>query len=127
MNVIEAIQFEKEYQSGPQASTDLHAGGIFFCVPYREIMIFFQDGSVVFKKKVIENFRPMDGQLEIDEINNFYMKGTYQLSSKKYIRCEFENLVMVGLALEINRDILTFHCYFKSGGPQKGKAFQLAK
>jgi hypothetical protein len=126
MNPIEKIKFDKEYKSSPKASTDLHAGGIFFCVPYEEIITFYKDGKVEIKRSVIENFRPMDGQSEIDEINDFKLKGTYELSSKKYIKCKFEDFSMIGLPLEINQDILTFHCHRKTNGQQFGNAFRLS-
>lgn len=125
MNPIQNIQFEREYKSSPMASTDLHAGGIFFCVPYEEIIKFGKGGKVELTKKVIENFRPMDGQSEIDKINNFKLIGTYQLSSRKYIECKFEDFSMIGLPLKKNQNILTFHCYHKSSGHQFGRAFQL--
>jgi len=95
MNPIAKIQFDKAYKSGPKASTDLHAGGIFFCVPYEEIITFFENGKVEIKRRVIEYFRPMDGQSEIDEINNFKLVGTYKLSDRKYIECTFNNLSMI--------------------------------
>lgn len=127
MNPIEKIQFGKAYKSSPKAFTDLHAGGLFFCVPYEEIITFFQDGKVELKRSVIETFRPMDGPSEIDAINNFNRKGTFKLSDRKYIVCEFEDFSMVGLPLDINQDILAFHCYFKLSGQQMGSAFKLSK
>jgi len=125
-NPLELIQFGKAYKSGPKASTDLHAGGIFFCVPYEEILTFSQDGTLELIKRVIENFRPFDGQQEIDAINNFKIKGTYRLSDRKYIQCEFENYTMTGLPLQNNPDILAFHCYY-TGRQGLGKAFALSK
>ncbi len=126
MNPIEKIQFEKEYKSSPRASTDLHAGGIFFCVPYEEIIKFWEDGRVELTRKVIENFRPMDGQSEIDKINNFKLAGYYELSDREYIKCKFEGFWMIGLPLEVNSDILTFHCYHEINGSQFGDAFRLS-
>ena len=124
MNPIDKIQLNKEYKSGPHASTDLHAGGIFFCVPYEDIITFFENGKVEIKKRVIETFRPMDGQYDIDAINHFKLTGTYELSDRGYINCTFEGFTMVGLPLEINQDILVFHCYHKIKGQQFGNAFK---
>ncbi len=89
MNPIEKIAFEKEYKSGPKASTDVHAGGIFFCVPYEDKIKFRKDGKVELTKTVIEYYRPMDGQFEVDHINNYRLVGTYSLSKNKYIECTF--------------------------------------
>ena len=126
MNPIDKIQFERAYKSGPKASTDIHAGGIFFCVLYEEIIKFWKNGRVELTKKVIENFRPMDGQSEMDEIDNFKLIGTYKLSDRAYIECNFEDFSMIGLPLEINKDILTFHCYHQANGYQFGNAFKLS-
>ncbi|MEZ4957994.1 MAG: hypothetical protein R2825_30830 [Saprospiraceae bacterium] len=126
MNPIEKIQFEKEYKSSPRASTDLHAGGIFFCVPYEEIIKFWKEGKVELTRRVIERFRPMDGQSEIEEINNFKLVGTYELTDRKYIECKFEDWSMIGLPLEVNQNILTFHCHQKANGFQFGNAYKLS-
>lgn len=126
MNPIEKIQFNKEYISGPKASTDIHAGGIFFCVPYYEIITFFENGTVEITKRVIENFRPMNGQSEIDKINNFKWSGTYELTDRNYIECKFANFSMLGLPLKINEDILAFHCYRVTSGLQFGNVFKLS-
>lgn len=77
-------------------------------------------------QRVIETFRPMGGQHEVDLINNFKISGTYKLTDKNNIKCEFDYFSMVGLPLEIHPDILTFHCYFKSGGQAIGKAYKLS-
>lgn len=126
MNPLEKIHFEKEYKSSPMASTDMHAGGIFFCVPYEEIIKFWENGKVELTRRVIEYFRPMDGQPEIDEINNFKLIGTYGLSDRNYIECKFEGFSMTGLPLEINPNILVFHCYRNVNGFQFGNAFKLS-
>ena len=125
INPINIIQFDKVYKSSPKASTDLHAGGVFFCVPYEEMIKFSKRGKVVITRKVIETFRPMDGQHEIDQINNFKLKGKYTSSSGNYIRCNFDNFTMIGLPLELNHNILTFHCHCKNSGRQFGEAYKL--
>jgi len=127
MNPIDHLQFEREYKSSPKASTDIHAGGIFFCVPYEDIIIFFENGNVELRKRVIENFRPMGGQSQIDKINNFKLMGTYELSDRNYIECTFENYSMTGLPLKINPTIIAFHCYHKINGHQFGNAFKLTE
>tara|TARA_B100000683_G_C12474576_1_gene549015 strand:+ start:937 stop:1317 length:381 start_codon:yes stop_codon:yes gene_type:complete len=125
MNPIEKIQFEKEYKSSPKAWTDIHAGGLFFCVPYEEIVKFHKGGKVEITKRVIENFRPCWGQRQIDKINNFKLIGTYKLSGREYVECTFEGLSMIGLPLEINYNIIAFHCSgFKDS--QYGTTYKLS-
>ncbi len=126
INPIDKIQLGKKYKSSPQASTELHAGGIFFCIPYEEILIFYEFGKVELTREVIEYFRPMDGDAEIAEFNNFKAVGTVQLSDRNYIECEFEEFTMIGLPLKKNEDILTFHCYGKINVVEAGKAYKLS-
>ena len=40
------LKINNKYTSGPLASTDLHAGGIFFCTPYVEHIEFLNNGIV---------------------------------------------------------------------------------
>jgi len=125
MNPIEKIHYERAYKSAPKAKTELHAGGIFFCVPYEEVIKFWKNGKVELTKRVIESFRPMEGQSEIDEINNFKLVGTYELSDRAYIACKFDEFMMIGLPLEQNPNTLTFHCFNKTNGHQFGNAYTL--
>ena len=55
------VEFNKKYQSGLIANTDLHAGGLFFCIIYRYCLNFFENGKVELTKKLVDAFRPMDG------------------------------------------------------------------
>ncbi len=125
-NAKASIKLGAEYISGPKASTDLHAGGIFFCTPYREILTFSADGQVCLRRQVIEFFRPMQGQSEIDRIDQFERIGEYCLNHRGYLQCTFENLTMVGLPLVENPEILTFHCYTRSGDCAYGSAYSRA-
>lgn len=125
MNPIEKIKLGKPYESGPRADTDLHAGGIFFCTPYVEIITFFENGVVEISSSVIEYFRPMDGQYEIDKINAFKLIGKYKLSDREYIECQFENLTMIGLPLNKHPEILAFRCYYKSENQHFSSAYRL--
>lgn len=115
MNPISKLQFGTPYIASPQASTELHAGGIFFCIPYEERITFFEDGRVELRRKVIEDFRPMDNQ-DVDAINDFFLKGSYRLSGRRYILCEFGKRTMTGLPLNDNPDILAFHVHEWSQG-----------
>ncbi|HGG58030.1 MAG TPA: hypothetical protein ENK31_09575 [Nannocystis exedens] len=126
-NASDGIEFGAEYISGPKASTDLHAGGIFFCTPYHEILTFSADGRVCLRRRVIEFFRPMNGQSEIDSIEQFEMIGEYHLNSRGYIECTFDRLTMVGLPLNEHPEILTFHCTTKAGGYAHGSAYSRAR
>lgn len=124
MNPIEKIQFGKEYVSGPKATTDLHVGGIFFCILYEEVLIFHENGDIELTKRVIERFRPMDGQ-DVDRINNFQLNGKFFLSDRNYIVCEFPELKMTGLPLEKHPNMIAFDCHQKGNSSLSGKAFQL--
>lgn len=126
MNPLQKIKFDKEYVSGPRASTDMHAGGIFFCVPYEEVIVFSEDGTVVLSRRVIEHFRPMDGRAETDRRYNFKKEGRYELSKRGYILCRFDGLTMWGLPLKVHQYILSFHCYSEVNGVSFGNAFGLS-
>lgn len=106
---LEHLELEKEYKT-LKTNTDLHAGGIFFCIPYEESIIFYKNGKVEIKQRVIENFRPMDQQ-DLDRINNVRIIGTYRLNLRNYIECDFENFDLTGLPLSENKDIICFHTY----------------
>ena len=125
MNPIQKIQFGKAYISAPKAATDIHAGGIFFCTPYEDIITFFEDGTVEIRRSVIENFRPMDGREEIDRLNNYRKWGQYRLNDRNYIECIFDDFSMIGLPLNEHPGIIAFHTHFKSGGYEIGQAFKL--
>lgn len=125
MNILDKLQLGKEYLSGPQAMTDLHAGGIFFCVPYLECVIFRENAIVEITRRVIERFRPMDGQTEIDHINNKQLIGKYSISDRNYLVCTFENLYMIGLPLIENPQMLAFNCCQKRGNNQFSMVYTL--
>lgn len=126
MNAIDSIKLGEEYISGPKALTDLHAGGLFFCTPYYEVLTFFANGNVSLRTRVIEFFRPMDGQSEIDRINQSETIGTYCTNDRGYIKCIFERITMLGLPLEQHPEILTFHCSTNSGDYAYGSAYTRA-
>jgi hypothetical protein len=106
------LEIEKKYNSELIAITDLHGGGIFFCLVYIKVLTFKTDGEVVLTKKVINPFRPMD-PIDIALIDNFKIKGKYHTNDNDYITCEFDEiyLKLIGIHLEKNPSTLVFNAY----------------
>lgn len=50
-NELMKIEINKKYQSSLIANTDLHAGGLFFCIIYQNQLEFFTNGKVELTKK----------------------------------------------------------------------------
>ncbi|MFC0777659.1 hypothetical protein [Flavobacterium sp. HJSW_4] len=50
------IEINKKYLPGLRADTDLHAGGLFFCIIYQNQLEFFENGKVELTKRF---FTPM--------------------------------------------------------------------
>ena len=125
MNPIDQLKMEAEYVCGPLITTEFHAGGVFFCVPYEQIIRFSADGTLILFRRVIERFRPMDGQAEIDATNNFRKEGKYMLTDRNYIKCTIENITMIGLPLYENPHILAFDCTLSNIGAGYSMAFVL--
>jgi hypothetical protein len=106
------IEFNIKYLSSLIANTDLHAGGIFFCILYQNCLEFFENGRVELSKKVIDAFRPMD-ENDIIHLENYKIVGSYSFSDRGYLVCEFEDLFLTftGLATEKDSTIIPFFVY----------------
>lgn len=106
------IELNKPYLSTLIANTDLHAGGLFFCIIYQNCLEFFDDGSVVFTKRVVDAFRPMD-DTDIRHIENFKIIGKHYMNDRGYLLCEFQDLFLTftGLATEKDKSMIPFHIY----------------
>ncbi|AEA42361.1 hypothetical protein [Fluviicola taffensis] len=106
------IQYNKKYVSELIANTDLHAGGIFFCIIYRDCLEFFDNGMVEITKKVVDAFRPMD---DMDErhLERYKLSGTYSFNDRGYLICSFEEafLKYTGIFTEKDKSMLPFHIY----------------
>ncbi len=106
------VELGKKYLSSLMANTDLHAGGIFFCIIYQNCFEFNPDGKVILTKKVVDDFRPMDIQ-DVKHLENYKIEGEYFYNDRNYLICDFKDLCLIytGLSTEKNSDIIPFHVY----------------
>lgn len=128
-NPLDRIVLNAEYVAGPILSTDFVAGGVFICVPYEVILIFRPNNAAELKKRIVENFRPLDNEEE--EIGNFHLEGSYDLTDRNYICCSFQKHIfvresdrfeeklmefqLIGLPLKQNPHILALDSPWKTG------------
>lgn len=117
--VIEKLKFDTRYVTGPKASTDLHAGGVFFCVVYRECIQFDREGGARHWFEVIDDSRALDDEAE--DLRGTDMSGRYSVNDRGYLVCKFEGLELVGLPCEKASELLAFHAW----RPEAGIAFSL--
>ena len=110
-NLLSKIMLDVEYSSGPRATSDLHAGGIFFCVLYEDVLVFRPNNTVELDVRILDNWRPLDD--EADFLAKRSATGTYEINSKGYISCNFPHASYTGLACDINPDWLAFHLTYK--------------
>ena len=75
------VELNKKYQSGLIANTDLHAGGLFFCIIYRNCLEFFENGKVELTKKVVDAFRPMD-ENDVSHMEHYKIEGKYSFNER---------------------------------------------
>lgn len=96
------------YATGPLATTDLHAGGIFFCVVYRERLHFQGAGEVRRWCEVIDDGRPFDD--EATRLRATDMMGRYEVDGEKIV-CRFPGLEMTGAICRRTPELLAFHVW----------------
>lgn len=120
------IELNKKYFSGLTATTDLHAGGIFFCIIYRKCLLFLDNGEVQLSKELVDPFRPMDDE-DVRRIQSYNHKGRYLLNDRKYLVCQFDeiNLTLTGLPTEENPAIIAFDAYDKRFSTSWSEVFVL--
>jgi hypothetical protein len=106
------VEINKKYLSGLIANTDLHAGGLFFCIIYQNCLEFFDDGTVEFTKRLVDDFRPMD-ENDVLHLKNYKITGQYFINDRGYLVCKFDDLfwTLTGLSTEKNSDIIPFFIY----------------
>ena len=116
----------KKYQSGLIANTDLHAGGLFFCIIYQNQLEFFENGKVELTKKVVEALRPMD-ENDVEHLQNFKIVGDYSFNDRGYLVCKFEDLfwTFTGLSSEIDSSIIAFNIYDSRLQNKWGEVYKL--
>lgn len=120
------LTLNERYSTGPAAITDLHAGGVFFAIIYKKVLVFSDDGVVVISRELIDPFRPIDDQ-DVKTLENYHFTGRYFLNDRQYLECHFEeiSLVLTGLPLEKKPGLLAFHACDKRSQRQWGEVFVL--
>ena len=120
------IELNKKYISELIADTDLHAGGIFFCIIYRKCLVFLDNGEVQLSKELVDPFRPMDDE-DVMRIKNYNHKGRYCLNNRQYLECHFEEigLNLTGLPTKKDPAIIPFRTYNKRFGSSWSEVFIL--
>jgi hypothetical protein len=120
------IKINEKYLSGLTASTDLHAGGIFFCIVYKKCLVFSESGTVRLSNELFDAFRPLDSE-DAELMKSSYFEGRYFFNDRNYLICEFEriDLVLTGLNLDRHPDILAFHAHKKGVLGSWGEVFML--
>lgn len=116
----------KKYQSGLIANTDLHAGGLFFCIIYQNQLEFFENGKVELTKKVVESLRPMD-EKDVKHLQNYKIVGDYLFNDRGYLVCKFEDLfwTFTGLSSEKDSSIIAFNIYDSRLQNRRGEVYKL--
>jgi hypothetical protein len=107
------IQLDKQYLTGLSATTDLHAGGLFFCIIYNKCLQFHGVGRVTLSKKVVAAVRPMS--------------PSEPKSIDKYTECQFRQIDLILTAESIDEagTMLAFHAFDKRSSRLWGEAYKL--
>lgn len=118
------LELNKKYLTGPIANTDLHAGGLFFCIIYQNCLEFSDNGNVTLTKKIMDAFRPMD-ENDVRHLENYRITGKYHLNERGYLICDFEDLLLqyTGLPTEKNPSVIPFHIYDKRFASMRSEVY----
>ena len=101
------------YVRGPFATTDLHAGGVLFCVIYLDCLEFGADGRLRRYCEVLDESMRLDD--EGDELRAKEATGRWRWEGGQ-LHCELGDLVLVGAASTERRDLIAFHGWNGAGG-----------
>ncbi|RYU96693.1 hypothetical protein [Emticicia agri] len=120
------IELNRKYLSSLKADTDLHSGGLFFCIIYQNCLEFFENGKVEYTKKLVDAFKPMD-DIDIKHLENYKIIGEYSYNQRGYLKCEFEDifLSLTGLPTEKDPTIIPFHVYNERFSRSSGDVYHL--
>jgi hypothetical protein len=108
-NASKQLALDVPYRTGPLAWTDLHAGGLFFCVVYRECLRFSANGRVRRWCEVIDESRPLDDEPE--RLRATDQVASYRFNEYRYLECAFPDLELTGLPCEQAPELLAFHAF----------------
>jgi hypothetical protein len=117
-SVLEHLIFDVPYRSGLDAWTDLLAGGLFFCVVFRECLAFGTDGRVRRWREVVDENRALDNEGE--EMRAGRSEGTYSVNERGYLVCSFTDSEMTGLPCQHDSTALVFHVFRRNAGMSGG-------
>jgi hypothetical protein len=120
-NAIDILTIDRPYRTGPMALTDLHAGGVFFCIVYAECLQFSADAKVRRWREVIDASRPFDN--EEKEMREFNEVGSFQINGRGYLTCQFPSLLLTGLPCRDADGLLAFNAWYKSSQQSTGLVY----
>lgn len=124
--LLRGLSIGVTYRSGRQAWTDLHAGGLFFCIVYRECLRFGRHGLVWKWFEVIDDSWPLDDD-QAKEFQRDRSKGKYRLTDRGYLEVVFPDLNLTGRPCEQARDLLAFHGFRPSTGTSFSLVYRRSK
>ena len=97
------------FVTGPSATSDLHAGGVFFCVIYRRELTFHPNRLADLNFHVLDNWRPSGG--EVQDLNSKSCSGKVTSNSRGYIEISFPNMQFTGCECDNLSRHLAFHIF----------------
>ncbi|WNO03521.1 hypothetical protein [Rhodoferax mekongensis] len=115
------MELNRPYFSGPLAFTDLHAGGVFFCVVYRECMRFEAMGRVTWWREVVDASRPY--WEDVGKFEALTINGTYGRNDRGYLVCKFPNMEMTGAECDDATNLIAFYVWHSSQGLSESRVF----
>lgn len=121
MQLEDMVMFDKTYRTGPQATTQLHAGGIFFHVLFEECLQFRADGQVLRWFEVMDGSCPLDD--EAQQMRDFNETGTCEINQRGYLTCEFADLSFTGKPFKGKPGMLAFNVYNRASRRSFGCVF----
>jgi hypothetical protein len=121
--VLGQIQYDHPYCAGPLAWTDLHAGGVFFCVVYEELIQFRRDGTVRRWRTIMDDSRQLDDEAE--QLLRIAPAGHYRVNDRGYLECVFAEAVLIGLPCENDPDLLAFYVSDRRGGLARSQVYRI--
>ena len=120
------IEFNRKYRSSLIANTELHAGGLFFCIIYQNQLEFFENGKIELTKRVVNPLRPMD-ENDVKHLENYKIIGKYSFNDRGYLICVFEDLFLTytGFSTSKNEGVIPFHIYDSRLSKHWSEVFQI--
>ena len=122
------LELNKKYVSSLIANTDLHGGGLFFCIIYQKCLEFENKNKVWLTNRIVDAFRPMD-DLDVIHLKNYRIEGKYFYNDRGYLICDFKtiNLTYTGISTDKNPEIIPFNIYSSKFLSSNSLVFQLEK